>query len=78
MAKAATPRKRPARKAAPAAAKAAASLAAPPTPPPPASPNPPRTPVLKQALVMVHGIGEQQPLQTIREFVETVDRKSVV
>lgn len=36
------------------------------SPPPPAS---------KTAVVVIHGIGEQRPLETLREFVETVYRR---
>ncbi|MEW8615039.1 MAG: hypothetical protein AB2610_17935, partial [Candidatus Thiodiazotropha sp.] len=29
-------------------------------------------PVERQAVLMIHGIGNQQPMQTLRSFVETV------
>src|SRR5687768_6466865 len=35
-------------------------------------------PVRKQAVVVIHGIGEQRPLATLREFVETVYRRDPV
>lgn len=37
--------------------------------------NPPPTP--KQAVVVVHGIGEQRPLETLREFVEAVYQRDL-